>query len=360
MLFTLKDEHKTQDHKFGVIQWRVPLLAVFPPEHLLRTDTLSERPQLLDKQAPQNHTETSALAWPLSYGRELSANMSPKISSHTHLGITSVPNSLPVFISSLFTPKHVFIVHTTIREMTQQKHKLEPHSVYCCSNTRQINNSTIFRSSLASRNRKEVPWMLQGLQAHDFIWGHGGWWAEDRGGGRSDAHGDCDSNVWLVNQVSAVQATICFMWSSGRVEKWSCLEYGGLSWRWDRRWGQPLPQTRSSAGLWPVSQHYLSDQWRVSWSSHHRRKWSDWLELVLHLTGTCLWLQGFQIWPSSYPHVAMSESDCTVLCKKSCKILVSVEERKMDFQANLLNVTEHVFHINHLQCCHLQRQTNWS
>lgn len=62
MLFTLKDEHKTQDHKFGVIQWRVPLLAVFPPEHLLRTDTLSERPQLLDKQAPQNHTETSALA----------------------------------------------------------------------------------------------------------------------------------------------------------------------------------------------------------------------------------------------------------------------------------------------------------
>lgn len=63
--------------------------------------------------------------------------------------------------------------------MTQQKHKLALRSVYCCSNTRQINSSTLFRSSHASRNRKEVPRMLQGLQAHDFIWGHGGWWAED-------------------------------------------------------------------------------------------------------------------------------------------------------------------------------------
>lgn len=132
---------------------------------------------------------------------------------------STVPNSLPVFISSLFTPKHVFIAHTTIREMTQQKHKLALRSVYCCSNTRQINSSTVFRSSHASRNRKEVPRMLQGLQAYDLIWGHGGWWAEDRVGGCSDAHGDCDSYVWLVNQVSAVQATICFVSSSGRVEK---------------------------------------------------------------------------------------------------------------------------------------------
>lgn len=122
-----------------------------------------------------------------------------------------------------------------------------------------------------------------------------------------------------------MQATICFMSSSGRVKKWSCLEWGGLSWRWDRRWGRPLPQTCSSAGLWPVSRHYLSGQWCVAWSSHHRRKWSDWLELVFHLTGACLWPQGFQIWPLSYPHVAMSMSECTVLCKKSCKIKKSID-----------------------------------
>lgn len=81
-------------------------------------------------------------------------------------------------------------------------------------------------------------------------------------------------------------------WERWTERGWRRAADRGLSWLWERRLAlqrSPHTQTRPRGpGL--VRWHYLSGRWCAPQRPRYERKWSDWLEPVLHLTGTKPWL----------------------------------------------------------------------